>query len=207
MGRTVLLVSSKTPEKHQPAHGRHGAVIVLCDFRHLGILSWHQPHWDGLAGHYSVGRAARLFQVGRHVAVMLVEQKITQLGRLYSRKLLIARKMEEEIRSLIGARLREERERLDFSQDAFAKLGQVSMRAEQDWERGVSAPKADFLAVAATHGVDVLYVLTGQKTPLSADVLSAEEAALLDNYHHADEADRAAARRFLTALSQQRKAG
>ena len=72
--------------------------------------------------------------------------------------------MEEEIRVLIGSRLREERERLRFSQQNFADLGGASMRAEQDWERGVSAPKADFLAVAAAHGVDVLYVLTGERS-------------------------------------------
>ena len=80
--------------------------------------------------------------------------------------------MNKEIRVLIGSRLREERERLDFSQQAFANLGGASMRAEQDWERGVSAPKADFLAVAATHGVDVLYVLTGRRSQTQAHAAS-----------------------------------
>ncbi len=86
--------------------------------------------------------------------------------------------MEEEIRVLIGSRLREERERLRFSQQAFAELGGVSMRAEQDWERGVSAPKADFLAVAVEHGVDVLYVLTGKRAQ------PAETAPMTDEETH-----------------------
>jgi transcriptional regulator with XRE-family HTH domain len=90
--------------------------------------------------------------------------------------------MEEEIRLLIGRRLREERERLGFSQQGFADLGDASMRAEQDWERGASAPKADFLTVAARHGVDVLYVLTGMRSIPVESTLSAEESALLTRF-------------------------
>ena len=90
--------------------------------------------------------------------------------------------MEEEIRVLIGSRVREERERLGFSQQAFADLGGTSMRAEQDWERGASAPKADFLTVAARHGVDVLYVLTGTRSIPVESTLSAEESALLTRF-------------------------
>lgn len=76
--------------------------------------------------------------------------------------------MQEEIRLSVGARLREERERLGFSQGAFGQLAEVSLRTEQDWERGVSSVRADFLSVAFEHGVDVLYVLTGER--LSARV-------------------------------------
>ncbi|WP_093121337.1 helix-turn-helix domain-containing protein [Variovorax sp. OK605] len=112
--------------------------------------------------------------------------------------------MEEEIRLSIGARLREERERLGMSQTAFAEMGSVSLRAEQDWERGNSAPKADFLAVAASQGVDVLYVLTGQYTPVAGGTLNAEKRALLDNYENADEEGRAAARRVLSSLAKQK---
>ncbi|SOD25235.1 Helix-turn-helix domain-containing protein [Variovorax sp. YR752] len=112
--------------------------------------------------------------------------------------------MEEEIRLSIGARLREERERLGLSQTAFAEMGDVSLRAEQDWERGNSAPKADFLAVAASRGVDVLYVLTGQHTPKASASLNPEQQALLDNYDNADEEGRAAARRVLSSLAKQK---
>lgn len=71
--------------------------------------------------------------------------------------------MNKKIRLLLGARLREERERLGFSQLAFGALADVSLRTEQDWERGVSAVKSDFLTVVAQHGVDVLYVITGER--------------------------------------------
>lgn len=71
--------------------------------------------------------------------------------------------MRENIRLSLGARLREERERLGLSQLAFGELGDVPLRTEQDWERGVSAVKSDFLTVVAQHGVDVLYVITGER--------------------------------------------
>lgn len=71
--------------------------------------------------------------------------------------------MNENIRLLLGARLREERERLGLSQLVFGALGDISLRTEQDWERGVSAVKSDFLNVVAQHGVDVLYVVTGER--------------------------------------------
>lgn len=110
--------------------------------------------------------------------------------------------MAEEIRLLLGARMREERERLGFSQSAFADLGHVSLRAEQDWERGVSAPKADFLAVAVTHGVDVLYILTGQRLAAVESRLSPDELTLLDNYKRTNEEGRVAARLILSSLAQ-----
>lgn len=109
--------------------------------------------------------------------------------------------MNENIRILIGFRLREERDRLGFSQQAFADLGSASMRAEQDWERGVSAPKADFLAVAATHGVDVLYVLTGTRSVPVESTLSPDERALLDNYRHASPGRQASLRDVSAALA------
>ena len=71
--------------------------------------------------------------------------------------------MNENIRLLLGARLREERERLGLSQLVFGALGDISLRTEQDWERGVSAVKSDFLNIVAQHGVDVLYVVTGER--------------------------------------------
>jgi transcriptional regulator with XRE-family HTH domain len=110
--------------------------------------------------------------------------------------------MEEEIRLSIGARMREERERLGLSQSAFAELGGVSLRAEQDWERGVSSPKADFLAVAVGHGVDVFYVLTGQRISVTTNSLSEEERGLLENYRRSDEEGKRAARRVLSSLAQ-----
>lgn len=71
--------------------------------------------------------------------------------------------MVTDIRSSIGARLREERERLDLSQAQMAALAEFKLRTYQDWERGIAAVSSEFLALAAPHGLDVFYVLTGER--------------------------------------------
>ncbi|SOD27650.1 Helix-turn-helix [Variovorax sp. YR752] len=113
--------------------------------------------------------------------------------------------MNTEIRSLMGSRLAEERERLKLKQPDFAALGGTKTRTLQDWERGIAAPGTEFLAAVGQHGVDLLYVLTGTRTPSNdGSSLSAEERALVDNYQHADEEGRAAARRVLSSLAKQK---
>lgn len=114
--------------------------------------------------------------------------------------------MSDEIRTFVGARLKEERERLRFSQADFAALGGASKRAQIEWEKGGAMPNAEFLALAAKAGLDVLYVVTGQRVPQAANALSPDEAALVDNYQHADEEGRAAARRVLSSLAKQKAA-
>lgn len=74
----------------------------------------------------------------------------------------------DELRTLVGARLREERERLGLSQADFAAIGDASKRTQIQWEKGAAAPNAEFLALVAQAGVDVLYVVTGHHTPKAA---------------------------------------
>lgn len=100
---------------------------------------------------------------------------------------------------MIGERLREERERLELTQPAFAEAAGAKKRTLIDWEKGVSSPTAVQLSALAEIGADVLYILTGQRSahhirphplPGVAEpttnyvVLSRDEAALLDNYRH-----------------------
>lgn len=70
----------------------------------------------------------------------------------------------------IGARLREERERLSMNQTDFAKIGGVQKRAQVNYESGERYPDASYLAAVAEAKVDVLYVLTGKRlsTPAPA---------------------------------------
>lgn len=65
----------------------------------------------------------------------------------------------------LGERLREERERLGYTQPAFAALVGASKRSQIGWEQGRTSPDASALAVWAGVGVDALYVLTGQRAP------------------------------------------
>lgn len=64
----------------------------------------------------------------------------------------------------LGARLKAERERLGYSQTDFAALAGASKHAQINWEKGVAAPNATVLSAWATHGLDVLYVVTGERS-------------------------------------------
>lgn len=83
----------------------------------------------------------------------------------------------------IGDRLFEERKRLKLSQQAMGEIGGVHANAQRNYEKGVRSPDAAYLAAVAAKGVDVLYVLTGQRSK-SEESLSSDEAALLDNYRN-----------------------
>lgn len=65
----------------------------------------------------------------------------------------------------IGVRLREERERLGLSQTAFGELGGASKASQVRYENGGRSPDGEYLSAVAKHGVDVFYVLTGQRMP------------------------------------------
>lgn len=87
------------------------------------------------------------------------------------------------MRELIGARLREERERLGYNQLDFAAIGGASKRSQIDWEQGKLVPNAEFLAMVAAAGADVLYILTGER---ASSALSKDERELLSGYRGLD---------------------
>jgi len=63
----------------------------------------------------------------------------------------------------IGARLKSERLRLGLTQTSLGAVGGVEVNAQGRYEAGVRVPRADYLASIAKVGVDVLYVVTGQR--------------------------------------------
>ena len=82
----------------------------------------------------------------------------------------------------IGPRLREERERLELTQKEFGVVGGVEPNAQGKYESGERSPRADYLAAVSTLGVDVLYVVLGNRTPLVEDGLSSGEEKVLVTY-------------------------
>jgi transcriptional regulator with XRE-family HTH domain len=82
----------------------------------------------------------------------------------------------------IGSRLRKERERLGLTQKAFGDIGGVEPNAQGKYESGERTPKADYLAAVAEIGVDLLYVVTGERTPTPVDQLSQAEEHVLGHY-------------------------
>lgn len=100
-----------------------------------------------------------------------------------------------------GPRLREERERLGMTQRVFGDIGGVEPNAQGKYESGERAPRVDYLAAVAAKGVDALYVLTGLRTPVPLQSLSAEEGRLLSALRHLTRADQAAVWHLINRLA------
>lgn len=103
--------------------------------------------------------------------------------------------------SEIDSRLRQERERLGLSQKVFGEIGGVEANAQGKYEHGDRAPKADYLSRVAQRGVDVLYVLTGTRTPTLVDNLTQLEEKVLVNYRGLHKDDQDAIRQLTTTLA------
>lgn len=63
----------------------------------------------------------------------------------------------------LGARLAEERNRVGLSQTEFGSACGIARTAQYRYERGQRSPDTDYLGLAETLGVDVLYVLNGTR--------------------------------------------
>lgn len=92
--------------------------------------------------------------------------------------------------SEIGGRLREERERLQLSQEEFGAVGGVARNAQSNYEKGKRMPDAAYLAAIARNGADVLYIVTGTRTDTSATAMSPDEARLLSVYRQCSKESR-----------------
>ena len=104
----------------------------------------------------------------------------------------------------IGDRLKEERERIGLSQEKLGAVGGVQKRAQINYEAGVRHPDAAYLSAVAEAGLDVLYILTGQRgQPVPATAaLPPRLRALVDNYEHTDAAGREIIEATATAAAQ-----
>lgn len=82
--------------------------------------------------------------------------------------------------------MREERERLGMSQSALGELGGVRKQAQLKYESNARHPDTAYLSRVASYGVDVAYLITGQRsTAAPATPLSEGDRILLDNFHAA----------------------
>ena len=100
-------------------------------------------------------------------------------------------------------RLREERKRLKLNQSQLAALAGTTKNSQLNYEKGNVCPSATYLAAIAAAGVDVQYVLTGQRS--AEPVLTPEEKNLLDAWQNAPQAVRAAALAALQAGADAKK--
>jgi transcriptional regulator with XRE-family HTH domain len=68
----------------------------------------------------------------------------------------------------IGLRLRQERNRLKLSQSALGAIGGVETNAQGNYENGTRSPKADYLLRIAEAGVDLNFIMSGNRSPADA---------------------------------------
>ncbi|WP_085656124.1 helix-turn-helix domain-containing protein [Pseudomonas sp. B11(2017)] len=101
----------------------------------------------------------------------------------------------------IGDRLKEERSRLGLSQTDLGAAGGVGKTTQINYEKGSGSPDAKYLAAAAELGVDVLYVVTGERKPTAAGSISAQAAEFLEVYQRIDEQDRNVLLRMASAFA------
>ncbi|MNJ44626.1 transcriptional repressor DicA [compost metagenome] len=104
----------------------------------------------------------------------------------------------------IGERLKEERARLGFNQAEFAAFAGVAKTSQFNYEKGDRSPDAEYLAAIAEKGVDVLYVVTGERKALPATCLTPEATEFFEVYQQVSESDRAVLFRTAQAFARSR---
>lgn len=90
-----------------------------------------------------------------------------------------------------GERLRSERLRIGLQQIELADACEVARKTLSVWEKGEQTPNAAILARMANAGVDVLYVVTGQRATESEVTLGPAERALLQAWRESGDKGRA----------------
>jgi len=63
-----------------------------------------------------------------------------------------------------GARIKEERKRLGITQVDIAEATGVSLLTHGNYERGKRKPDAEYLELCAKMGLDVMYILIGERS-------------------------------------------
>lgn len=101
--------------------------------------------------------------------------------------------------STVGARLREERERLGLKQEDLATPGGVNRNTQGSYERGVRNPDTAYLAGVATLGIDLVYVISGRR--VVPEGLTPDEAQIIEQYRSIPSEDQRSIRRFLKAMA------
>ncbi|MFJ3238310.1 helix-turn-helix domain-containing protein [Pseudomonas nitroreducens] len=90
--------------------------------------------------------------------------------------------------------------RLGLSQTDLATIGGVGKTTQINYEKGERSPDAAYLSAAASQGVDVLYVVTGQKTPGDLGEIGPEEFDVLRFLRAMPEEDRRSVVRMVHAM-------
>ncbi|WP_290608852.1 helix-turn-helix domain-containing protein [Arsenophonus sp. ENCA] len=109
----------------------------------------------------------------------------------------------------VGDRLKSERLRLGLSQEMFAERCGVKKLTQYNYEKSERHPDAGYLIAAKALGVDLNYVMTGERSDEASalDVVrDEEEANLLTAFRHIPGETRDIAYRTLAAMTEKKAA-
>ena len=106
------------------------------------------------------------------------------------------------IESGVGERLREEREKLGMNQTDFGLAAGVSRGTQKAYELESSSPDVRYLCTLQGIGVDVIYILTGNRAGVPLGDLSMEEHQVLDMYRSLPESDKHHIHHSLSAFAE-----
>ena len=79
-----------------------------------------------------------------------------------------------------GKRIREERERLGYTQLDVANVFGITDKTHSRYELDKTSPDAEYLSVLATMGFDVNYIITGRRSDDSSSESEYDDVQLAD---------------------------
>lgn len=86
----------------------------------------------------------------------------------------------------IHIRLKQERERLMLTQEAFGEHAQAKKRTVADWESGKSSPTAVQLNLLSLIGVDVQFVVSGVRSVDISSTLTDAEEQIIETFRNSN---------------------
>ena len=101
----------------------------------------------------------------------------------------------------LADRLRRERELRKLTQRELATIGNVQANAQGHYESGLRIPRADYLSLIANAGLDVHFIVTGERMPLDGFGLSKTEEAVIKSFRVLQSEDREALERVMETLT------
>lgn len=99
-----------------------------------------------------------------------------------------------------GARLRAERVRMHLTQRELAHLCGVQANAQVKYESGERHPGSGYLIALSCSGVDVMYVLAGQRPVMTQDETTEKERSVIAHYRAMTDKDQEAMGQLVMSL-------
>lgn len=153
-----------------------GIAIAICELAHADAHSGQlPPRGDdaiGIETDNDIPVSAQRFRcdrIGLHVS-------LPTIGDIRAQRSLNLAKSQDQSTKIreAGHRLREERARLGLNQADFAALGGVSLNTQNRYETGAGAPDLAYLLSLSENGVDLVYVVAGQRIEACLEPREAE---------------------------------